>query len=141
MRYLMGGDRLIMAPDERQDFSGSPESSAPAVRRTGRIAPAGESGDCVFRRIYITHRVVNAASFRVRVLVDGQEFTPPNNVPANWNRITTSHGETVTTMISLVKRGSHIQLEFVSDSGYRGWTIDKVEVMYQPGQRGWQKYG
>jgi hypothetical protein len=131
MRHLIGGDGVILRPDALGGFADSAEPQSSATRLSRRISPTGEAGDSVFRRVYFTVRYDSPISFTVHLVVDdkrrpGYTFTASGSGRDTW-------------MIPMVEKGSSVQLEITSDVPGANWSVENIEVKYQPGHDSWRR--
>jgi len=106
----------------------SAETSETCVLLTDVHYPVGESGDCVFRRIYIPLLHEAGLSLTITPIIDGTSY------PQHARVVNRNGAGRETIYLPLAVRGTSIQLSIVSAAPTGRWSIEnRMFVYFTPG--------
>jgi hypothetical protein len=144
---LLGSSQSVLQSDGTTNYSGveSAEANSEMYLLTKAYTPLGPSGDCVFRRVYLSFSHTDGAAFMVTPIVDGRYIyecirivnRPPHTSPTERFTAVIPLGERTSAFGNNAAgvRGTSIQLEIKTTAPDHQWHLEGIEISFQSGTR------
>lgn len=141
---LAGVDEQLLKPDALTDFSSSEEDAAEFVWKSKAYQPAGEAGELVFRRLYLTIVMDGTVELTVTPIVDNTEYSEASVYFSYPGTAGTRKTFILPTLIGDDNfpgyrrgiRGNWIQVKIEATAPTSRWHVDGLEVAAHVVKRG-----